>query len=171
MAYAQQAAFGLAGAYGVIIGGNFVGTFFPQMYQDPTITGKAVRAVTRAGVAWAVGTFTRGMDAANRSALQVGAGVGIVGSLLLDILGTTFAIGAGDQAQTVAGILGPIGIVPQPAGVFGTGAYVPMRNAGIRGTGAYVPGHRAGVGRNHVSGLGEVALGMGDALLYSSFRR
>ncbi len=169
--YLTQAAFGLGGAYGVIVLGNAVGSFFPTLYQDVTVTGKIVRALTRGGVAYAGHYVTRGLDAANRAALQIGAAVGIVGSLALDLIGTSFALGAGDQTQTFAGILAPVGLAGAGAHVpvrwmpgATVGAYVPGRNfPGIGKTGAYIrPRERPGIG-----GLGDLALyGMGDALLY-----
>jgi hypothetical protein len=165
--YLMQAAVGAAGLYGVVVAGNLVGGMVaPTMYADPSITGKVVRAGIRLGIGYLGDmTLARNLSPRNRAALRVGGAVGIIGSLALDMLGTTFTLGSGDNVQTFAGIL-PTGLIA------GTGAYMPARRAGVlAGTGAYMPMRGRGNVLSGVSGLGDLALaGMGDALLYSRLR-
>ena len=165
--YLTEAALGIAGVYGVVVAGNFVGsTIVPTMYADPSVTGKAVRAGIRFGVGYLADmTIAKNLSPRNRAALRIGGAIGIVGSLALDMLGTTFSLGAGDQSQTFAGIL-PTGLMA------GAGAYMPARRAGVlMGTGAYMPSRRGGVLQGNISGLGDLALnGMGETLMYKSFR-
>jgi hypothetical protein len=165
--YLTQAALGVAGVYGVVVVGNFVGSsIVPTMYADPSVTGKVVRAGIRFGVGYLGDmTLARNLSPRNRAAFRLGGAVGIIGSLALDMLGTTFTLGAGDQSQTFAGIL-PTGLMA------GAGAYMPARRGGVlTGAGAYMPMRGRGAVLSGVSGLGDIALaGMGDALLYSRLR-
>jgi hypothetical protein len=165
--YLTQAALGVAGVYGVVVVGNFVGSsIVPTMYADPSVTGKVVRAGIRFGVGYLGDmTLARNLSPRNRAAFRLGGAVGIIVSLALDMLGTTFTLGAGDQSQTFAGIL-PTGLMA------GAGAYMPARRGGVlTGAGAYMPMRGRGAVLSGVSGLGDIALaGMGDALLYSRLR-
>ncbi|MEK7767311.1 MAG: hypothetical protein AAB368_13860, partial [bacterium] len=97
--YLMQAAVGAAGLYGVVGAGNLVGGMVaPTMYADPSITGKVVRAGIRLGIGYLGDmTLARNLSPRNRAALRVGGAVGIIGSLALDMLGTTFTLGAGDN--------------------------------------------------------------------------
>jgi hypothetical protein len=156
-----QAGMGVLGAFGVIAVGNYVGTFIPTVYLDPSITGKVTRAVTRGVVAYAADFATKGMNAASRVALQTGALIGIVGSFLFDVLGSTFALGPGDTAVSLANIM------PGTTATAGVYAYGGGRNRPIAGTGAYA----RRLPHQTVTGLGDLAMGgVTDALMYHPMR-
>jgi hypothetical protein len=156
-----QAGMGVLGAFGVIAVGNYVGTFIPTVYLDTSITGKVTRAVTRGVVAYAADFATKGMNAASRVALQTGALIGIVGSFLFDVLGSTFALGPGDTAVSLANIM------PGAAATAGVYAYGGGRHRPIAGTGAYA----RRLPHQTVTGLETVALaGVTDALMYHPMR-
>lgn len=158
-----EAGFGILGAYGVIAGGNAVGNMLlPTQYQDLTLTGSATRLIVRGGVGWAVDRFLAGgLAMANRTALRVGMAVGVVGSFALSLLNTSINVGAGDTSMTFGTLLAPVGL----AGFEGAGAYVPARMP-RGGIGAYVRSRPT----QRIAGLGDIALGMDNRLLYTSFR-
>lgn len=135
----------IGSAVGVVVGGNWLYTMVPvNLRPAQRMMGTLAVAVSRGAVAWGADRFLP--LGRYRSEFRIGAGVGIVGSLVLDLLGLSFTLGRGDafqmpQSFVPAGVLGGGG---DPM-LTGAGAYL-ARRPGVAGTGAYVSSLR-GVAR------------------------
>lgn len=138
----QQGAVATGGALLTITVGNlalsYIAPYAPASIQTGYL-GIAAKAAVRSGVAWALDKYVIGMISRDHTAFRVGAGIGIFGSALLEVLGRSLIIGQGDASQSLASF--------SPVSLTGVGVYTRGGNL-TRGTNvsSYVRGGRAGVG-------------------------
>ena len=126
MPFLMEGGSALAGMYGVVTVSNFVSTFLPVQFTGADMTGRLIRFGLRTGVAYAGDVGLRGMvRGANLSAFRIGLVIGVVGSTLLDLLGSSFVLGRGDVAQMPGMILSNVGLA-------GTGMYLRERGPAPR---------------------------------------
>lgn len=129
---------GIGAAVGVVTVGNYIRRSFLSTINFGGETGNIViNAVVRGGVAYAGDRFLP--LGQHRGAFRIGAAVGIIGSAVLEFMGTSFVIGAGDSSQTPQSIF---------SGLSGIGAYQ-RALAGRGGVGAY---QRSGINLRGVNG-------------------
>ena len=130
MEYIEHGLMGGAGVIAVIVGGNYVGAYFPTYYTGSGMLERGVRFLTRAGVAWALHYVPT-----KNPALGVGGIIGVVLGTALDLLGVSFVLGVGDQGETAQSLMARVSM---PALTLqGQGAYL-RRLAGHGRAGAYV---------------------------------
>lgn len=131
---ATEAGLALGGTFGTITVGNLVYNMLPVSITTigggSPMTMALLRGAVRAGVAYGGEKFVSPMlREQNRKAWRLGLLIGTVGSTLLGLIGASFTIGAGDQAQLPGTILTQIGVagyMPTPFGARRMRGYIPQ---------------------------------------------
>jgi hypothetical protein len=143
----QSGAVATGGALATITIGNlaltYVAPMLPLQLQTGYI-GVVAKAAVRAATAWALDQYVIGMITRDKGAFRVGAGIGIFGSAILELLGKSLVIGMGDQAQTLQQFV--------PTAI---GAYVPRAMVSAYTRRGMLSGSPAGVASS-VAGLSHI---------------
>lgn len=143
--YLQHGAIATAGTLATLTIGNlaltYIAPYAPAVIRTGYL-GIATKAAVRAGVAWALDAYVVSMLTRDHTSFRVGAAIGIVGSAVLELMGTRLIIGMGDTGQT------PQSFIP------GMGSYINDRNLQ-----SYIP-----AGRVSMAGLGALNVGHGSQL-------
>lgn len=132
----KMGGFGLLGLVGTItvsnVIANFLVPYLPGMFTQG-YAGTATKAAVRGGTAYLIDRFLGGLAGRNRGALLAGAGLAVVGSALLEVMGKTFVLGAGDGIQQVGNFVPGVPLVGAGGGTAGVGSYAVRRLSGARG--------------------------------------
>lgn len=141
MRYVMIGGMGALGMYGTVTGGNWlVMQVAPTYLAGDDWTSRAVRYGSRiaaaAGIDMGIGMLIRSNEL--RMAFRAGAGIAIVGGMILDVMGKGFLLGASDQYAMPQSLLAGYARVPIPGSSMS--GYTRMRIPGSSFVGA-----RAGV--------------------------